>query len=1484
MKALLFAVLTICAFSVAISQENNFNSIHQQELEYYNSLGISEEEYQLTNKPASIESVKSSKACNLNKVVFGWHPYWSAGLEANYDWDLMSDMSFFSYEVNSATGNAVSTHGWATSAAVTTALANGVRVNLCVTLFSNHGTFLNSSTSKQTLITNLISLLQSRGANGVNIDFEGVSSTYKTQFTSFLIDLCNQMHAAIPGSKVSVCTYAVDWSDVFDEAAIDPYIDFYTIMGYDYYYSGSSIAGPTAPLYTFNTFNYNLAKTINYYMSQGASKEKIILGLPYYGHEWNTSSSTVPSATTSVVSSRTYKTIRDNSSGNYSTRQFETASKCPYYVYYSSNWRQCFCDDEESLGYKYDLVNMMGIGGIGIWALGYDDGYTELWNVIREKFSDCGTVPCSGTFYDLGGPDKVYFNSSDYAFTIAPTGATQVSLEFPVFDIEAGSASVCNYDYVEIFDGPTVLSTSLGRFCNTTGNPGLINSTGNALTIKVHSDNATVNNGFQGVWNCVQDNIPPTTSVTAGTWQSDDFTATFTDSDNESVDKRFYQVLDWNGAEWRANDSYGFFNDNFGTAIHSDWTSLSGTWSINNGHLMQANEALANNNIYADVTQDASGTYLYHWQMKLSGAGTNRRAGLYIFCSDPTLEQRGNSYMIYFRADQNKCQIYRATSPSSIVIYTDDVVAVNEDVWYDYKVMYNPATGTISAFQNDVLVSSWTDPSPLTAGNSVSLRTGNCIAEYDDLKVYKSRTQSKLISVGSNSEVRYQNPNQTTPACRIKTLVTDASGNFSTIGGIDVNIDWTAPENINLVSDGPGSDIDTTYVGNQLSANWSMAVEPNSSITNYEYCIGLSAGANNVVAWTSNGTSTSVTRTGLSLVSETEYFFSVRSKNIVNLTSGVSTSDGILYIDPVDLTIADFTTSTTTVCQGNEIDFINLSQNATAYLWTITGPQNESSTNVSPSFVLTAGTYNIRLIAYGAIINDTINAGITVVVNPLAIAPSSVSATANSICPGDNTILSYSGGSGTTFKWYSDACGTNYIGQTNNLTVNPATTTTYFGRWENSCGNSSCLNLTITVNDLPQLASSVSVNENVICENESVVLSYTGGSGDDFYWYSVDCGNTFVGTGNNLSVSPVGTTTYFGRWENSCGNTACQAINVVVNPLPVAPMSVYTNDNQICEASSVQLGFTGGSGSSFKWYTVNCGDSFVGDGNDISVSPVESTIYFGRWENACGSSACQTVSIIVDPLPDMPESISASLTEICNDESSILSFTGGNGDVFNWYTGSCGETIFGSDNNLTVNPTETTTYFGRWENACGNSDCQSLTISYGHNPVADFSALLTTLEMPATIAYFDNSSSNAESYLWDFGDAATAIDFEPWHEYTAAGVYTVILTAQNSVCGSDILTREDYIIVIDPTNITDICGQEICIYPNPASDIIYISSENSTISKISVYTIDGKLCFETSNQAGICEINISDLTEAKYILVMQTDNGNVVREIVVIRK
>jgi hypothetical protein len=711
-----------------------------------------------------------------------------------------------------------------------------------------------------------------------------------------MIDLCNQMHAAIPGSEISICLYAVDWSNVFDMPALNPYVDLFVIMGYDYYYSGSTTAGPEDPLYNFQTsYNYTLTKSLTFYLKQGTTSSKLLLGLPWYGREWGTTSSTIPSATSGAgTSSVTYATMRDNTSGNYSTRAWDPISYSTYYpsVRGGQNW-QAFIDDAYSLGKRFDMVNQRGVGGIGIWALGYDDGYNDLWDLIADKFTDCAVVPCTDTIYDMGGPSRNYYDNENYIYTIAPTGATGLTLNFTSFNTEI------NYDTLWIYNGPSTAAPLIGFYHGSTS-PGLITASGGALTIRYKSDISTVAAGWQAIWNCSIDAVAPATTVVAPTsWATSNFTANFTDTDNSGgsgIEKSFYQVLENNGSEWRANNANGFFSDNFDVAIHPDWTSQSGVWAISGTYLNQSDQANSNTNIWAPLTQNLSNRYLYNWQGKISGTGTNRRAGFHFFCDDATQTNRGNSYFVWFRVEAGACEFYKVVS-NVFTLEQSVPMTVVAGQWYDYKILYDRISGKMDVYQDNNFIGSWTDPSPYTNGNFISFRNGNSDYLVNDLKVYRSRLPSVSVTVGaaSTNDVRYQNANPSSPSCRVKSITKDAAGNLSAVASQDVNVDWTSPSIVSI-NDGTVADIDTTYSLTALSANWTSSIDPHSGVVEYWYAIGTSTGATDVINWTTNALATSKTHSGLSLTPGQYYYFSIQSEDGAGLLSPVSSSDGQLVL------------------------------------------------------------------------------------------------------------------------------------------------------------------------------------------------------------------------------------------------------------------------------------------------------------------------------------------------------------------------------------------------------------------------------------------------------------------------------------------------------------------------------------------------------------------------------------------------------------
>ncbi|MFL5752071.1 MAG: glycosyl hydrolase family 18 protein [Bacteroidia bacterium] len=882
----------------------------QEQKDHYGKLGaLSDKEWDKLNGREDVHhaSEARSQTCTLNKRVFGWHPYWNGSTYTNYQWNLLSDMCYFDYTVDPNTGNNTNaSFAWSSSAAVTAAINNGTNAHFCATLFSSHTTFLASSTAQQTFITNVISLLNSRGGKGVNIDFEGMGASHKTAFTAFMQNLCTQVHAANPNYEVSICLYAVDWSTVFDMPNLNPFVDFFTIMGYDYYYGGSTTAGPEAPLYNFQTgYNYTLAKSITYYIKAGATPSKLILGLPYYGREWETTAATAPSSTTGgFTATRTYAVVRNNASGYYpaANKNWDANSFNPFYAFQVAGaWRQTWIDDAYSMRKKFDLVNERGIGGIGIWALGYDDGYTDYWNAIQDKFSTCALVACQDTIYDMGGPARTYYDNESYTYTIAPAGASSVNLNFSQFDLEP------NFDSLWLYDGASASSTLIGKYTGL-NSPGSVTSTGPAITVRFKSDGATVKPGFSAVWTCLSDNIQPTTQVSAPAgWITQNFTANFTDADNvngSGIEKSFYQVLEYTGTEWRANNQRGFFSDNFDVAIHPDWTSMTGTWAINGAYLEQNDQSLSNTNIYAPCNQMLSNRYLYNWQGKIDGTGTNRRAGFHFFCDSASTANRYNSYFVWYRLDQSTVELYKVVN-DVFTLVNSAPYTYTANTFYDFKVTFDRISGEVKLWINNAFVLAWTDATPHVSGKYISFRNGNSIYTVNDLKVYRSRASSVNVSVGSanTNDIRYENTSPSTPAARIKSITKDVANNLSVISSQDLNIDWTVPVFTSTINDGIAADLDTTYSNTQLSANWTAAIDTNSAIARYWYAIGSAPGLTDLVSWTNNLLATSVTATGLSLAYNQYYYVAVKAEDGAGLACDSLVSDGILVLQPLGVSL-----------------------------------------------------------------------------------------------------------------------------------------------------------------------------------------------------------------------------------------------------------------------------------------------------------------------------------------------------------------------------------------------------------------------------------------------------------------------------------------------------------------------------------------------------------------------------------------------------
>ncbi|MDQ6762016.1 MAG: T9SS type A sorting domain-containing protein [Bacteroidota bacterium] len=82
----------------------------------------------------------------------------------------------------------------------------------------------------------------------------------------------------------------------------------------------------------------------------------------------------------------------------------------------------------------------------------------------------------------------------------------------------------------------------------------------------------------------------------------------------------------------------------------------------------------------------------------------------------------------------------------------------------------------------------------------------------------------------------------------------------------------------------------------------------------------------------------------------------------------------------------------------------------------------------------------------------------------------------------------------------------------------------------------------------------------------------------------------------------------------------------------VAPTSINRSQAATCPGYPVDLTVVGGSlgtNATWKWYTGGCGNTYIGTGTTITVTPSVTTNYYVRAEGDCNNTVCQSVTVFV---------------------------------------------------------------------------------------------------------------------------------------------------------------------------------------------------------------------------------------------------------------
>jgi spore germination protein YaaH len=368
-----------------------------------------------------LDTVDTAGGPIVAREVMGYLPYWSYTANSPYvplRWDLLTILAWFAVSMDE-TGDIVDRNGWGgatTARIVSEAQARGVKVIITITNFSDSqiATLVNSPVNRARAIATCLSLMDEHSADGINIDFEFVPRSGRDGFVTFMTELKDAVSARAPNGgdgHVSLAGPAVDWTGAYDYDVLLENTDGIMVMAYGYHWSGGP-PGPTAPLESGDLWSSrSIAWTVDDYLTYGGvdNRAKVLIGLPWYGRSWEVANTAVPGTAIGGGSSKTFRAAEPEALAI--GKGWEDISKSVYYHKTTGGvLSQIWYDDGPSFQAKVAYVDEMDLGGIGIWALGYEGGYPDLWDAVAAELVPADPGPGDGGAVELvpePGPEPV---------------------------------------------------------------------------------------------------------------------------------------------------------------------------------------------------------------------------------------------------------------------------------------------------------------------------------------------------------------------------------------------------------------------------------------------------------------------------------------------------------------------------------------------------------------------------------------------------------------------------------------------------------------------------------------------------------------------------------------------------------------------------------------------------------------------------------------------------------------------------------------------------------------------------------------------------------------------------------------------------------------------------------------------------------------------------------------------------------------------
>lgn len=229
---------------------------------------------------------------------------------------------------------------------------------------------LNDPKTRKTAIANIVKLVDDKGFDGINIDFELLPAKSRDQLTVFVRDLATEMHNRGKMISVSVMPKLDGLEEIgaaYDYGALGQLADFVTIMTYDKHAAGTG-PGSVSP---YEWVEKNIQEAVKYIPAG-----KLVVCIGAYGYDW-------PVPETLECKYIGMREAQERADTHKAEVKWDDASQSANFFYWDKGVkREVWFENGFSVTRKVALAKKYNLRGVAIWRMGFED--EQYWAKLKE--------------------------------------------------------------------------------------------------------------------------------------------------------------------------------------------------------------------------------------------------------------------------------------------------------------------------------------------------------------------------------------------------------------------------------------------------------------------------------------------------------------------------------------------------------------------------------------------------------------------------------------------------------------------------------------------------------------------------------------------------------------------------------------------------------------------------------------------------------------------------------------------------------------------------------------------------------------------------------------------------------------------------------------------------------------------------------------------------------------------------------------------